>query len=381
MAEGDEVGSMERRIPVVSLWMDPFRCLIKPPALTLVTGHVRTPLQVFCQCRGGHFGDDSESDSDDDNRNDADVNDNEGNDEGVVVIRKRRGLRFGERRDGRGRDGDGESMRQWRSRGNRNGDSDRQRGGRRGHRGGKKEPCGVLVNGSIQEFDNATCPGNCSKTFEGSTEVFCQCIKRKDNDDSDSEAFEDFDGEDDGDENTFNDFDGFDRILLRTRRQTGRRGDRREGHRQRERGREDESRDNQGELGAVEGEGQERRGDERRDRRVAPVGQEEVAREDGNGTVEGEDRRRQRGEGRDRNRASDGAQADREFSETGRRDQDENGTMEGEDGQGRRGGRRGPRHGSGRRNRDNDDGNSNIPGTQAPVLPSKFVFKFGHFVY
>ena len=55
--------------------------------------------------------------------------------------------------------------------------------------------------------------------------------------------------------------------------------------------------------GAVEGEGQERRRDERRDRNgvgeVAPVGQEEVVREDGNGTAEGEDRRRQRGEGRD----------------------------------------------------------------------------------
>ena len=328
---------------------------------------------VFCQCRGRDFGDDSDSDSADDNTNDADVNGNEGNDEGVVVIRKKRGLRFGERRDGRGRDA--ESGRQGVSRGNRYGDSDRQRGGRRGgRRGGKKEPCGILVDGSIQEFDNATCPGNCSKTFEGSTEVFCQCMKRRDSDDSNSETFEDFDSED-----IFNDFDGFDRILLRTRRQTEHRGNRREGHRQREQGREDESSDNQKEMGTVEGEGQERRRDERRDRNgvgeVAPVGQEEVTREDRNGTAKSEDQRRQRGEGRDRNRASEGAQGDREFGETGRRDQVENGTMEGEEGQRRRGGRRrGPQNGSGRRNRDNDDENSNIPEIPdvpppAPVLP------------
>ena len=57
--------------------------------------------EVFCQCRRRDFGDDSDSDSADDNRNDADVNGNEGYDEDVVVIRKRRGLRFGERRDGR----------------------------------------------------------------------------------------------------------------------------------------------------------------------------------------------------------------------------------------------------------------------------------------
>ena len=45
MEEEDEVGSMEGKNPVVSLWMDLSRCLIMPPVLTLVTRHVRTPLR------------------------------------------------------------------------------------------------------------------------------------------------------------------------------------------------------------------------------------------------------------------------------------------------------------------------------------------------
>ena len=41
--EKDE--EMEGKNPVVSLWMDPSRCLITPPALILATRRVRTPLR------------------------------------------------------------------------------------------------------------------------------------------------------------------------------------------------------------------------------------------------------------------------------------------------------------------------------------------------
>ena len=179
--------------------------------------------EVFCRCKRG------------DSRDDSDNNDED------VVIRKRRGLRFGERRDGRSRDGisrDSESGRQRESRRNRNGDSGRQRDGRRGgRRGGKKEPCGIIVDGSIQVFDNATCPDTCNKTHEDSTEVFCQCR---------GGAFEDYSESDSDDDNRNNGNDDNDEDVVVIRKRRGLRfGERRDGRsRDGESGRQRESRGN-----------------------------------------------------------------------------------------------------------------------------------------